>query len=248
MDIFGIEPTMPDSGKLSRGDLHAISTISCGNIDKLNKPYRLSILLPLICTLVLLSCVLLTGCGKQQPEMQSTDILNKEDNTTMNYDDEFQNAYKNDFLGKHDKTIGQRFSGLGFSFPTFLEFPGAQAATVRHDNFSKAVPNDYTDINVTVPHMSYHFTKSAIVDANFGIQKPEILVNNNKLNESFHLVTVAYAVSMSVSHHKEPQELTVPAEVWQCNAVFGLWVQHACIWRFNDGGVFNGTNPSVPVR
>ncbi|MEO8771076.1 MAG: hypothetical protein ABI402_13345 [Ferruginibacter sp.] len=198
---------------------------------------------------VLLFIVLLSGCSKQQQETQAKDAIVKADNAIMNSDDEFQNAYKNEInSGNNETSRSEGFSSHGFSFITFLELLEARAATAKYRDFDKAIADGYADINVVVPNMGYHFLKSAIADARFEIKKPEILVYNKKRNGSFELVAVEYAVPISVTPNAAPEGFTGSADVWERNTDFGLWLQHAWIWKFNPDGVFHDTNPLVHLR
>ena len=124
----------------------------------------------------------------------------------------------------------------------------ARVATAKYRDFDKAIKDDYVDINTVVPNMGYHFMKSKFVNATFDASKPEILVYNKKLNGSFQLVAVEYAVPISVTPDVAPEGFTGSADVWERNTDFGLWLQHAWIWRFNPAGVFHDTNPLVHVH
>jgi hypothetical protein len=207
--------------------------------------HYLRIGVPVVLSLI----ILLAGCSKQQPEMQAKDPIVKADGLTLNTDDEFQNAYKKDIQSQDNETsASQGFSSHGFSLTTFLELLQARAATAKYRDFEKARADSFVDINVVVPNMGYHFMKSAIVDAKFEITKPEILVYNKRLDGSFELLAVEYAVPISVTPDVAPEGFTGSADVWERNTVFGLWLQHAWIWRFNPDGIFHDTNPLVLVR
>lgn len=249
MKKFVIERNQPGTGDLSTEVLQAISKTACPIVYQPGKPYNLRRGISLFSMLVLLLIVQLSGCSKKQPEMRAKDTIVKTDNTIMNSDGEFENAYKKDIQGRDKETsISQRFSSQGFSFTTFLELLKARAATAKYRDFDKAIADGYADINVVVPNMGYHFMKSAIVDATFEIKKPEILVYNKKLNGKFELLAVEFAVPISVTPDKAPEGFTGSADVWERNTDFGLWLQHAWIWKFNPDGVFHDTNPLVQLR
>ncbi len=244
-----IERIQPGAGNFSTEVLQAISKTACPIVDQPGKPYNPGRGISLFSMLALLFIVLISGCSKQQPEMQAKDTIVKTDNTILNSDDEFKHAYKKDILsGDNETSISQGFSSHGFSFTTFLELLLARAGTAKYLDFDKAIADGYADINVVVPNMGYHFLKSAIVDAAFEIRKPEILVYNKKLNGSFELVAVEYAVPISVTPDKAPEGFTGSADVWERNTDFGLWLQHAWIWKFNPEGVFHDTNPLIHLR
>jgi hypothetical protein len=199
----------------------------------------------LVSPLALLIVLLLSGCSKQQTDIPATPpVTAAADPTLLNGDDDFLSAYKK---GNGTADTEARVSN-GFSFLTFLELLEARAATAKYRRFSKAVEDGYADINVVVPNMGYHFMKSAITDATFEIRKPEILVYNKRYDGSFELVAVEYAVPISVTPNAAPEGFTGSADVWERNTDFGLWLQHAWIWKFNPEGVFHDTNPLVQVR
>ena len=195
--------------------------------------------------MVLFVLLLLSACSKQQTEMPSeVPVATTDDATTMNSDDDFLTAYKK----MNDITDTDGRLSHKCSFVTFLELLKARAATAKYRQFSTAVEDGYADINVVVPNMGYHYMKSTIVDATFEISKPEILVYNKRLNGSFQLVAVEYAVPISVTPNTAPKGFTGSADVWERNTGFGLWLLHAWIWKFNPDGVFHNTNPLVQLR
>ena len=201
--------------------------------------------LSLICPLALFILLLLTSCSKQQTDVPAkTSTTSEADTALLNVDDDFLSAYKK-LNGDTDSNARLSYR---FSFLTFLELLEARAATAKYRQFSKAIEDGYTDINVIVPNMGYHFMKSAIVDAIFEIRKPEILVYNKRGDGSFELVAVEYAVPISATPNAAPEGFTGSADVWERNTDFGLWLQHAWLWKFNPDGVFHDTNPLVQVR
>lgn len=244
-----IERDLSSARNLSPEEFQAISQTSREVVVQFGKSFDLRNSISLICTVGLLLIMLLSGCSKQQQDIQVKDTTVEADNAILNSDDEFQNAYKKDMQsGDNETSTSPRFSSHGFSFTTFLELLQARAATAKYRDFYKAIADGYADINVVVPNMGYHFMKSAIVDATFEIGKPEILVYNKKRNGSFELVAVEYAVPISVTPYKAPEGFTGSADVWERNTGFGLWLQHAWLWKFNPDGVFHDTNPLVHVR
>ena len=218
--------------------------INQNNLPVQPLPHYLRSRILLICPMVLFVLLLLSACSKQQTETPEKVPVAKTDASIMVSDDDFISAYKktNDSQGTASRGSDR------FSFITFLELLQARAATAKYRQFSKAIEDGYADINVVVPNMGYHFMKSAIVDATFEIRKPEILVYNKRLNGSFELVAVEYAVPISVTPNAAPEGFTGSADVWERNTDFGLWLQHAWIWKFNPDGVFHDTNPLVQLH
>jgi hypothetical protein len=227
-----------------------------GTYLKFKRKFRFQSLIPsagnstmLSGSLFLFIATLLPGCSKQQPDTPAKQPVVKTEVTSLNSDDEFIAAYDSISYNNTNSTMGnnqgEAKSRFSCAFPELLE---ARAATAKYRDFDKAVADSFVDINVVVPNMGYHFMKSSIVDAKFEIRKPEILVYNKKLNGKFELVAVEYAVPISATPDKAPEGFTGSADVWERNTVFGLWLQHAWIWKFNPAGVFHDTNPRVTVR
>ena len=230
MKKFSIEKNLPDAGNILPDELQTVSPTSGGVHHYLRSSKSL------LCPLALFLILLLSACNKEQAEVQAKDPIVTGD-TIMNSDDGFLNAYKN------ESSLGQ-----GFSWITFLELLQARAATEKYLDFDKAMKDGYEDIDVVVPNMGYHFMKSKFVNPTFDVSKPEILVYNKRLDGRFVLVAVEYAVPISVTPDKAPEGFTGSADVWERNTDFGLWLQHAWIWRFNPDGIFHDTNPLVHVH
>jgi hypothetical protein len=144
------------------------------------------------------------------------------------------NGSSDSFLAKH------------YNLPsaTMAELQQAKIATARYNNLANAIADGYFDINVIVPHMGYHYMKLSFVDGNFEIDKPEILVYSpNPASGQMQLVAVEYAIPNT---EPQPEGFTGDYDVWDNNAIFGLWLLHAWVWEYNPDGVFTDLNPNVP--
>lgn len=131
---------------------------------------------------------------------------------------------------------------------TVEELKLARAASARYQNINNAKADGYTDINVVIPNMGYHFMKTEYVDNHFEIEKPEILVYNKKDNGQIELVAVEYAVPIPLSPNQAPEGFTGQADEWTYSTAFNLWLLHAWVWENNPDGVFNPTNPLVHLH
>ena len=129
---------------------------------------------------------------------------------------------------------------------TLEELQAAKAATAKYNDFQQAVRDGYTDINVVVPEMGYHFLLIDRLDSQFEYDKPEILVYNREENGRMKLVAVEYAVPITLSP-TAPAGFTGTQDVW---GVYQntLWTLHAWIWEYNPSGVFHATNPLVHLH
>ena len=83
----------------------------------------------------------------------------------------------------HDKepaNVLKQYTGL--STQTLAELNEVQIATSRYKNIQNAVADGYTDINVVVQNMGFHYMKASLADTAFDYKKPEILVYNKDEN------------------------------------------------------------------
>ena len=124
------------------------------------------------------------------------------------------------------------------------ELQQAKIATARYNNLANAIADGYEDINVIVPHMGHHYMKSSLVNGNFEIDKPEILVYYpNPASGQMQLVAVEYAIPNT---EPQPEGFSGSYDEWDNNTGFGLWLLHAWVWEYNPDGVFKPMNPSLP--
>jgi hypothetical protein len=207
----------------------AVTKMQTANEVKLLNPFKVNrnsffYLVMLLCTL------LFAGCKKENTNDAQNEVQ-PDNSSEMKSDMEFTAK-----------------CGGGIKSHTLRELQQARAATARYRNFDNAVRDQYTDINVVMPNMGYHFMKSAFVDGVFEITKPELLVYNKDAYGNFHLVALEYAVPIAKSPDAAPQGFTGNTDVWDRNEEFGLWTLHAWVWKFNPAGIFNPTNPLVTVR
>lgn len=144
-----------------------------------------------------------------------------------------------------DSRVSEGYKGIGFQ--TYKELLQVRAATAKYQDINKAFADGYEDINVVMENMGYHFMRSSILDAQFEISKPEILVYNKNSNGTYELVAVEYAAPLDLLPAAPPAGFTGANDVWDKNTTFGLWTLHAWIWKLNPDGVFNPMNPLVHV-
>jgi hypothetical protein len=146
-------------------------------------------------------------------------------------------------------SAGSEFLNFYSNLPeqTSWELQQARAATAKYQNLDNAIRDGYSDINVIVPEMGFHYMRGENVDATFDFRKPELLVYNREEDGSAELVAVEYAVPLSLSA-SAPAGFTGNMDVWDHNTTFGLWLLHAWVWRYNPNGVFNPLNPTVHLH
>jgi len=121
----------------------------------------------------------------------------------------------------------------------------ARASTAKYHNIQTALADGYIDINLYIPNMGWHYMDTTLVDENFEIDKPELLVYAEKPNGGLRLVAVEYAVPLPLSSNP-PEGFTGDDDVWTENVGAGLWTLHAWVWLHNPNGVFAPFNPNTP--
>lgn len=144
------------------------------------------------------------------------------------------------------RNVAQDYVGLHPR--TAWEIQQARAATARYRHISHALADGYENIAVVIPNMGHHYLKPTLLDATFDPRWPELLVYNPDEDGNYELVAVEYAVPITLSPNAAPEGFTGNADVWNRNEVFGLWLLHAWVWKYNPMGVFHPTNSDVHVH
>ena len=129
---------------------------------------------------------------------------------------------------------------------TRRELAQVRSATARYHNIAQAIDDGYVDIDVFAPGQGFHYLKPNFLDAQFELDKPELLVyavdhSQNRLR----LVCIEYAVPASLSA-TPPEGFTGDADEWHLNEDFDLWTLHCWVWLENPNGMFAEVSPRVP--
>jgi hypothetical protein len=128
---------------------------------------------------------------------------------------------------------------------TILELDAVKQATARFLDVEQATKEGYVDIGLFIPNMGWHYMKEQLVDDNFQVEKPELLVYaDDPCGGKRHLVAVEYAVPLALSK-RAPKGFIGRADSWDANQQFQLWTLHAWVWEYNPDGVFAPHNPRI---
>ncbi len=126
------------------------------------------------------------------------------------------------------------------------ELAKVRSATEKYLNIANAIEDGYTDFNVIVEGIGYHYMKVECVDSTFDPGIPELLVySKNPTSGKMRLVAVEYAVPNT---GPLPEGFSGNEDVWVNSADFGVWLLYAWVWYHNPDGMFNPTNPRVHVE
>jgi hypothetical protein len=128
---------------------------------------------------------------------------------------------------------------------TRRELAQVRSATARYLDISNAIEDGYVDIDVFVSGQGFHYLKPSFLDAQFQLDKPELLVYAPDLTKNrLRLVCIEYAVPVSLSA-TPPEGFSGEADEWHLNEDFGLWTLHCWAWLENPNGMFAEFNPRV---
>jgi hypothetical protein len=179
-------------------------------------------------------CILLliTGCKKQ--DVTATEVPTTSDAKVAN------NAGAESM---DEGNVVKMYDNL--SSQTLWELQQARAATAKYRNIENALKDGYVDISVDIEHMGHHYMKVSLVDDQFDIRHPEILVYNRNAQAQQELIAVEYAVPLT---YPMPEGFTGSNDVWDGNTGFPFWLVHAWVWKYNPDGAFNELNPLVDLQ
>jgi hypothetical protein len=123
-----------------------------------------------------------------------------------------------------------------------------RAATVSFQSTDRAVAAGYrstTECIENPPHggMGFHFDNPALRDATLDVEKPEVLVYEQRPDGTFKLNGVEYIVPISAWKRDEPP--TIMGQKLKRAERLGFWYLHAWVWEPSPSGVFADWNPRV---
>src|SRR5262245_45773624 len=82
---------------------------------------------------------------------------------------------------------------------TILQLADVVTATARFQDVAQAIAEQYVDIGVFIPHMGHHYMRQDLVDAQFDLEHPELLVYaDDPCGGALQLVAVEYATPLSL--------------------------------------------------
>jgi hypothetical protein len=126
-----------------------------------------------------------------------------------------------------------------------VQIEAVRQATDRFLDLQQAIDEGYVDIGVFYPNMGHHYLKPEILDENFELERPELLVYaDDSCTGSRRLVAVEYAVPLALAEDA-PAGFTGSDDIWSINQQFQLWTLHAWLFEYNPAGVFAAHNTRV---
>ena len=132
------------------------------------------------------------------------------------------------------------------SAETLQELARARSATAKYHDIAQAEADGYINVHAYESGEGFHLVKPSLVDANFDLEQPEVLLYAPVPGEDrLELVAVEYAIPLALTS-EAPAGFTGDADVWQQQHAPPVWKVVAWIWLHNPTGIFTTTNPRVP--
>src|SRR5262245_53809467 len=123
------------------------------------------------------------------------------------------------------------------------ELARVRNATARYHNLEQAEADGYQNLGFCEPGEGCHWINFSLVDGNFDLEHPEILLYAPTENGGMRLVAVEYVVPLSASPVTSPEGFTGDADTWREDTEgAGLWELTVWIWMPNPNGIFEQHN------
>ena len=134
------------------------------------------------------------------------------------------------------------------------ELPHQELAKLRHavaryHNIKHAIADGYTlEFTGYRSHMGFHYLKPELLDGQFELERPEVLMYAPAPNGGLRFVGVEYATLIPDMNNPPaaPEGFTGSADVWAINTEFNVWTLHVWVGLNNPNGIFAPHNPRLP--
>src|SRR4030095_2016550 len=104
------------------------------------------------------------------------------------------------------------------------ELASARNATAKYHDVDQAEAEGYVSIDFCEEHEGCHWLNPSLVDGNFDVEHPEILIYAPGEDGVLHLVAVEYIVPLAASPGAPPEGFTGDADAWREDTErAGLW-------------------------
>jgi hypothetical protein len=129
------------------------------------------------------------------------------------------------------------------------EIDQLRAAIVPFTEINKGIAAGYSiDVTGYRTRMGHHFLNPSLLDNNFEITRPELLIYAPFANDTMKLVAVEYATPITDINTPPPvpEGFTGKDDIWEINTEFKLWTLHVWIGLDNPDGLFASHNHRLP--
>jgi hypothetical protein len=129
------------------------------------------------------------------------------------------------------------------------ELAQLRRAVARYHRIENALADGYDfDLTGYRTQMGHHYLKMDLLDDQFELTKPELLMYVQDPNGRWRFVGVEYAVPITDMENPQPapEGFSGSADVWGINTEFNVWVLHVWVGLNNPQGIFASHNPRLP--
>jgi hypothetical protein len=133
--------------------------------------------------------------------------------------------------------------------PWMPEVERLRAAVAPYHDINVAKEAGYdTDVTGYRTQMGYHYAKGSLIDDQFEVEQPEVLLYAHDGAGDLQLVAVEYATPIPDMDNPPPapEGFTGDADVWVINTEFNIWTLHVWTELENPEGIFAAMNPKLP--
>ncbi len=124
-----------------------------------------------------------------------------------------------------------------------------KAAVEPYRDFDVASASGYNiDLTGYRTQMGYHYLNAGLLDDQFEIEKPEVLLFAHDAAGNLELLGVEYAVPIADMDNPPPapEGFTGDEDSWEINTEFNVWTLHVWVMMDNPNGIFIAMNPKLP--
>jgi hypothetical protein len=133
--------------------------------------------------------------------------------------------------------------------PWAQEVERLKTAVAPYHDINRAKEHGY-DVDLTGyrTQMGHHYLKGSLLDEQFEVEKPEVLLYAPDGEGKLQLVGVEYATPITdmANPPPPPQGFTGDVDAWAINTEFNVWTLHVWIELGNPEGIFAPMNPKLP--
>lgn len=134
------------------------------------------------------------------------------------------------------------------------KFPNDEIARVRkavapYHNMAKGIEAGYdTEVTGYRTQMGFHYLNMSLVDNQFELEKPEVLLYAPSPSGGLRLVAAEYLRPIADLNNPPPapEGFDGTTDVWTVDTEFSMWTLHVWIALQNPNGIFAPHNPRLP--
>lgn len=133
--------------------------------------------------------------------------------------------------------------------PWEAEVESLRNATDDYKDLEVAISDGYNmEVTGYRTQMGFHYLNVDLLDNQFEIEKPEVLIFAPNDAGDLQLVAVEYGIPIADLNNPQPtpEGFSGDSDVWRIDTEFSLWTLHVWTELENPNGIFTPRNPVLP--